>query len=333
MINKILLLVLLTIPMIGLSQHTFSIVAVDSLSGEIGSAGATCGDSIIWPGTPGAKIISDIIPGVGAIHTQAYYLSSNQTNAHNHMLLGQNPQQIIDWLVQNDVAGNPNIRQYGIVDYNGGHPRSAAFTGINCDDYKNHNLGPNYSIQGNILLGQQILDSMESRFIATQSTLADKLMAALQGAKVVGADTRCTIEGTSSLSAFIRVAKPNDIQDSIYLDINVAGTPNGIEPIDELQAKYNLWKQLVGQQDINNDSNTSTEVFPNPSDGNFTVKFINKIPSEVRILNFLGEPVFILKSIRGKSITIDLTPFPNGLYFLGYTIGERTYVKKISIQK
>ena len=32
------------------SQHTFSIVAVDTITGEIGSAGATCGDSIIWPG-------------------------------------------------------------------------------------------------------------------------------------------------------------------------------------------------------------------------------------------------------------------------------------------
>ena len=31
------------------SQHTFSIVAVDTITGEIGSAGATCGDSIIWP--------------------------------------------------------------------------------------------------------------------------------------------------------------------------------------------------------------------------------------------------------------------------------------------
>ena len=39
------------------SQHTFSIVAVDTITGEIGSAGATCGDSIIWPGTAGAYII------------------------------------------------------------------------------------------------------------------------------------------------------------------------------------------------------------------------------------------------------------------------------------
>ncbi|MDA8556722.1 DUF1028 domain-containing protein [bacterium] len=46
-------------------------------------------------------------------------------------------------------------RQYGVVDYHNGSSRSAAFTGTSCFDYKNHILGPNYAIQGNILLGQQ----------------------------------------------------------------------------------------------------------------------------------------------------------------------------------
>ena len=81
------------------SQHTFSIVAVDTLTGEIGSAGATCGDSIIWPGTPGAYIISDILPGVGAIHTQSFWLSSNQVNARARMQQGFSHQMksLIGW--------------------------------------------------------------------------------------------------------------------------------------------------------------------------------------------------------------------------------------------
>ena len=96
--KNIIVTLLLIIPFTGKSQHTFSIVAVDSITGEIGSAGATCGDSIIWPGTPGALIISDIIPGVGAIHTQSYHNSTNQSNAHNRMVLGDSPQDIITWL-------------------------------------------------------------------------------------------------------------------------------------------------------------------------------------------------------------------------------------------
>ena len=87
-------------------------------------------------------------------------------------------------------------------------------------DYKNHIVGPNYAIQGNILSGQAILDSMEARFLATPGPLADKLMAALQGANVPGADTRCLANGTSSLSAFLRVAKPNDLPGAFYLDLN-----------------------------------------------------------------------------------------------------------------
>src|SRR5512133_1624914 len=83
------------------AQDTFSIVAVDTLTGEIGSAGASC---VTSSGTypHGAAILSDVIPGVGAIHTQAAWNAVNQQNAHNHMVAGESPQQIIDWLVAND---------------------------------------------------------------------------------------------------------------------------------------------------------------------------------------------------------------------------------------
>ena len=114
---KLLLSLFLFMPFILSAQHTFSIVAIDSITGEIGSAGATCGDSIIWPGTPGAVLISDVIPGIGAIHTQSYYTENNQLNAQNRMLAGDSPQEIINWLVANDVASNPGIRQYGIIDF------------------------------------------------------------------------------------------------------------------------------------------------------------------------------------------------------------------------
>jgi len=167
------------------SQHTFSIIAVDTLTGEIGSAGATCGDSVIWPGIPGAYIISDILPGVGAIHIQALWTASNQVNARVQMQKGGSPNQIISWLVAHDVQNNPQSRQYGVVDYHDGSSRSAAFTGSSCFDYKNHILGPNYAIQGNILLGQQILDSMEYYFLNTNGCLPEKLMAAMNGAKIV----------------------------------------------------------------------------------------------------------------------------------------------------
>ena len=212
-----------------LSNDTFSIVAVDTLTGQVGSAGASC--------IQGSIIISDIHPGLGAIHTQSYWNASNQDSASSLMEQGYAPQDIIDWLVENDAQNNPTIRQYGVVDLlNGG--RSAAFTGENCSDFKGHKIGDTYAIQGNILLGQSILDDMEEAFLTQYGTFEEKLMASLMAANVVGADTRCTPYGTPSISAFIRVSDPNDYEDQLFMDINVNNAPLTLNPLDSLHILY-----------------------------------------------------------------------------------------------
>lgn len=226
---------------------TFSIVAVDTTTNEVGSAGASCiGNSVI---------ISDLHPNLGAIHTQSYYLAYNQNYASDLMDLGLSPNEIIDLLIENDIGNNPTIRQYGVVDLvNGG--RSSAFTGENCLDYKGHILGSNYSIQGNILLGEHILTQMENNFINTPGMLSDKLMAAMQGANSAGADTRCLEDSISSLSSFIRIAKPNDNIDNIFLDLRVTNTLGQSEPIDSLQILYDNWildNTTFDSGDINQD--------------------------------------------------------------------------------
>ena len=217
---------------------TFSIVAIDTDTGEVGSAGGSC--------IAGSIIISDIHPGVGAIHTQSYYLPANQNYASNLMSQGYNPNQIINNLVLNDAQNNPTIRQYGIVSFDD-NGQSSSYTGENCSDWKGHINETIYAIQGNILLNASILDSMESKFINTNGPLSHKLMAALQGAKVPGADSRCLDEGISTYSAFIRVAQPDDIAE-YYIDLNVNSvipyfTQNNIwiDPIDTLQVLYDNW--------------------------------------------------------------------------------------------
>ena len=263
--RNVIMIFLVFMTLRSFSQDTFSIVAIDSVTGEIGSAGASCvGSSSSYP--HGAQILSDVIPGIGAIHTQASWSAVNQQHAHDWMMLGLSPQQIIDSLVAHDAGGNPAIRQYGIVDYYGGHPRSAAFTGTSCTNYKNDTAYLNYSIQGNILMGQQILDSMQNRFLNTPGPLSDRLMAALQGAKVIGADTRCGVHLTSSQSSFIRVAKMTDPPDSLYCDLWMSYPSNlsGIypaDPIDSLQTLYNIWKTSTGQKDHSNVKNNPVRVY------------------------------------------------------------------------
>jgi len=238
---------LLILFQISYNQDTFSIVAVNPYTGEIGSAGASC--------ISGSIIISDIHPGHGAIHTQSFWLAYNQNLASNYMELNYTPEQIIDSLVTNDSQNNPSIRQYGAVDLIDGG-RSAAFTGENCYDYKGHITGPNYAIQGNILLGTEILIQMEENFLNTEGTFSEKIMASLQGANIPGADIRCLQNGTSSLSAFIRIAYPNDSPNNLILDLNISNTNNGIEPIDILQNQFQNWNNQqpeIYYGDLNDD--------------------------------------------------------------------------------
>jgi len=242
------------------AQETFSIVAVDTNTMEVGSAGASC--------IAGSIIISDVHPSRGAIHTQAFYIGANQFYARSLMASGHSPQQIIDSVTTNDTQGNPGIRQYGVVDFHNGSSRSAAYTGTNAFVYANHITGPNYSIQGNILIGPEILDSMEARFLRTPGLLCHKLMAAMQGANVPGADTRCLNDSISSISSFIRIAKPGDHPDSLWLDLNVPSTPTGQEPIDSLQTLFDEWKgpdTAVTFSEYGSIISERCRVFPNPS--------------------------------------------------------------------
>jgi len=255
------------------AQDTFSIVAVDPATGEVGSAGASCISKtnleLYFPGID-PDFLGDLIPGIGAINTQANYLAQNQINARNRLLLGQTPQQVVDWLATNDAQFNSAQRQYGVAAFIDGQTQAAGFTGANCMNYKGHRVGANYAIQGNILLGAQILDSMEARFLNAGGCLSDRLMAAMQGAKVPGADTRCLNNGTSAMFAFIKVAKPGDDVANPSLRLFVSFDPVGIEPIDSLQALYDANAPCLSSTiDVGRPLHFS--VTPNPSTGKVTL--------------------------------------------------------------
>lgn len=308
------------------SQDTFSIVAVDSTSGEIGSAGASCLDNIQFPGSNGAIIISNILPGRGAIHTQSYYTAGNQNTARTKMQQGLSPSEIIEWMKTHDSNFNPNGRQYGIVDFSPtGSPRSAAFTGPNCLDWKGHRTGPNYAIQGNILLGPQIIDSMEVRFLRATGSLADRLMYSLQGANVVGADSRCTANGTSSLSAFVRVAKPGDPANNFHLNLNVPSLPAGQEPIDSLQTLYNQWKTTA----VAEPSAAVAQIFPNPASGQVTV-VLEETEGVFELYDLRGQRVFSQKIQRGTNRAVPAA-LPSGVFFVKIAVeGKAALTQKLA---
>ena len=308
------------------AQDTFSIVALDPITGEVGSAGASCVDLMNFPNMTD-HFLGELFPGIGAINCQAYYLASNQANARARMNEGLTPSEIIDWLVDNDVQNNPHTRQYGIVALVDGLPESAGYTGSSTDDYKNHITGPNYSIQGNILLGQVVLDSMEAKFNREPGDLACKLMAALQGANMVGADSRCASNGTSSLFAFVKVAQPEDVFGSPSFIASVRTQDNaGIEPIDSLQI---IFDDMHYCPTVSIQEQSFEKVFsisPNPVSDVLKVQLNVNDNYHIEIIDVDGN--IINKSKMADEFKLNVTSFKKGMYFIRVFNENNSYTEK-----
>lgn len=315
------------------AQDTFSIVAVDTVTGEVGSAGASCVDLILFFPNYAIDFLGDLIPGVGAINSQASYLVANQNNARTRMLAGDNPQQIISWLVANDVQSNPAVRQYGIAAFVGDSVQTANHTGINCLNYKNHITGPTYCIQGNILLGQSVLDSMEARFLREPGDLACKLMAALQGAKVIGADTRCASNNSSSLFAFVKVSQPNDPYGSPSFSLGVK-TPGGfqLEPIDSLQNLFDAVRTCTPTAVEENFSLDKVTVYPVPTNQVLRVSFTDKsfLGAGYSLQDLQGRKL-LEGFVEGNEINIPITSISHGTYLMVFEKTDKKICRRVVI--
>jgi uncharacterized Ntn-hydrolase superfamily protein len=258
------------------AQDTFSIVALDSSTREVGSAGGSCLDLSITPFQE-ADFLTKLIPDTGAVNIQSLFIQANQDNAVARLRLGNTAQQVIDFLVANDPLQNPEFKQHGVVSFNGGQPSAAAHTGTACIEYKNHVVGSingfHYAIQGNVLKGQLVLDSMEKGFRNTNGGLACRLMAAMQGANIPGADIRCLNEGLSSKFAFLQVAKPTDVFEapSLRLRVKTFGGQT-IEPIDSLQQLFDASGYCQTSSIQEPESASPFSLSPNPLQHDLEIK-------------------------------------------------------------
>jgi len=168
---------------------------------------------------------------------------------------------------------------------------------------------------------------MEMRFLNTPGNLACKLMAALQGAKVPGADTRCLTKGISSLSAFIRVAKPIDTAGALYLDLNVPGVPvatpgNYIDPIDSLQTLFDAWGgcAITGTNEFTL-VKSNLKVYPNPARGYLM------IASELPIVTIVLHDDLAIEAWRSNTLTGEKNiSLPLSGYRKGYLVFEAEFI-------
>jgi uncharacterized Ntn-hydrolase superfamily protein len=158
--------------------HTFSIVARDSETGQLGVAVQSHWFSV-------GSIVSWAAPGVGAVATQSLVDPAYGPQGLYLMRQGRTPEQALNALRTADP--HPEGRQVAMVDAQG---RVAAYTGDRAIREFCHITGDGYSVQANLMGPSTICTAMSRAYDAAEGDLAARLMAALHAAQAEGGDIR-----------------------------------------------------------------------------------------------------------------------------------------------
>jgi len=158
--------------------HTYSIVARDSVSGDIGVAVQSHWFSV-------GSIVSWAEAGVGAVATQSMVNASFGPRGLALLRSGLSPRRTLDSLLADDEGRD--YRQVAIVNVRG---EVAVHTGQNCIAKAGHETGRGFSVQANMMLNERVWPAMARAFSAASGPLAERLLAALQAAQKEGGDIR-----------------------------------------------------------------------------------------------------------------------------------------------
>lgn len=188
------------------ASATWSVIALDRSSGTVVVSSATCVPQARLEGFP-AKDLRDIqaivVPGVGVAAAQAGVdrTRANQKLIFSELQKGTAPADILAKLKEDPAIDS---RQFGILDMKG---RSAGFSGAKNGksslDRQGQVTGTEifYSIQGNILKSDEVVEAAVIAFASAKGALTDRVMAAMEAADAKGGDSRCTCDSEPKLTA------------------------------------------------------------------------------------------------------------------------------------
>jgi uncharacterized Ntn-hydrolase superfamily protein len=274
--RRILLSAVLLLAAHSTAFATWSVIALDASTGQVIIASATCVRQAGFPKREpnGARDLMDvqavIVPGIGVAACQAGVDNTreNQMLVYNELKKGTPPAQILDMLKK-----DPNIerRQFGILAIPKGDAitsrnNRAGFNGSGNSQsslYFGGQVGPNvfYQVQGNTLLGDQVMWQAALAFTRANGTLADRVMAAMEAADANGGDHRCNCgsnpmdfvpcDNKTAHVAYIAIAEKDDQAGVTHNDgeyfAYISVTDDNIKagesanPVRTLRMRYDAW--------------------------------------------------------------------------------------------
>jgi uncharacterized Ntn-hydrolase superfamily protein len=265
------------------ANATWSVIALNARTGQVIIASATCVLQSAFPRrTPvAARDLMDlqavIVPGVGvaACQASADNTRENQMLVYRELKKGTPPAQILEMLKADPRI---NSRQFGIIAM----PVNASALEANAIGWsgpsnsasslsESGRVGDFYfQVQGNTLANDEVVHAAARAFKATNGTLADRVMAAMEGADVNGGDKRCTCannppvlaalpcDARTSHVAYIAIAEKNDVMgathsDGKYFAFIRVGEDNIVagesaNPVKTLRKRYDAWVKAGSQR-------------------------------------------------------------------------------------
>jgi uncharacterized Ntn-hydrolase superfamily protein len=213
---------------------TFSIVAADPSTGEVGCA-VQSRYFAIGAVTPWVRA------GVGAVATQAMgVVARNGERVLAELGRNADPRAALDLVLAGDA--DRELRQLGAVTADG---RAEAFTGQDCVPWAGHLAEHGFAVQGNMLANADVLPAMRQAFVGMAAPLPERMMSALEAGQRAGGDRRGQQAAALVVEQLGAGARSREGIDRTC-DLRVDDHP---EPIVELRRLLALWRRWQHERD------------------------------------------------------------------------------------
>jgi len=231
--------------------HTYSIVAYDSATGDLGIAVQSK-----FPNVGG--IVPWARAGMGAVATQSLSNTDYGDKGLDLLARGATAPEAMRIIMRSDPR--PSQRQVGMVD---AHGNSASWTGDSTFDWAGGRTGGrsdgrtggkgqlitgrDYAAQANIMVSDATVRNMAETFERSRGSLADRLIAALVAGQAGGGDRR----GMQSAALLVVRANAGYLgNNDRYIDIRVYDAPDPIKELQRLYALHQLYFFTTDSADL-----------------------------------------------------------------------------------
>ena len=209
--------------------HTYSIVARDPVSGEMGVAVQSHWFSV-------GSVVSWAEAGVGAIATQAMVNVSLGPRGLELLRQGQAAPEVVAKLINADEGRD--LRQLAVVDAQG---NVAAHTGPKCIAAAGHYVGDNFSVQANMMLYDTVWPAMARAFGQSSGLLAERMVIALEAAEAAGGDIR----GKQSAAILVVKGQPTgEPWTDRMIDLRVEDHPDPVQELKRLLRVFRAYEYM-----------------------------------------------------------------------------------------